>query len=47
MAYIAHSLHELPYDCYHTLTYILVNFLYTTFCVYLLLHHENSLLTQR
>jgi len=47
MAYIAHSLHILPYDCYHTLTYILVKLLYTTVCVYLVLHPENSLLTQR
>jgi hypothetical protein len=47
MAYIAHSLHELSYDCYHTLTNILVKLLYTTVCVYLVLHPENSLLTQR
>jgi len=47
MAYSTHSLHELPYDFYHTMTYIVVKLLYTTVCVYLVMHPENSLLTQR
>lgn len=47
MAYIAHSIDERPFDCYHTLTYILVELIYTIVCVYLVLHPENSLLTHR